>query len=106
MNPTSKEARDELREKLANCGEEAGTGNLTYGQILAVESAIEAYVQERERLARADGCPCLFIDPCMSQCTCANNIMSGGCKRCCKYGNYEQQERAAKRLAELQPNKE
>lgn len=37
-------------------------------------------------------CPCEFGNPCSSNCTCANQYMSGGCRRCCKYGSKEQQE--------------
>ena len=43
-------------------------------------------------------CPCEFNTPCSSTCSCANQFMSGGCRRCCKYGSVEQQEKAARIL--------
>ena len=45
------------------------------------------------------GCPCLYVEPCSYACTCAHPTMSGGCERCCRYGNVEQRFHAAQRLA-------
>lgn len=45
-------------------------------------------------------CPCQLIEPCKATCTCNNPFMSGGCERCCTYGNREQQIKKAKFLAE------
>lgn len=44
-------------------------------------------------------CVCELAEPCMSQCTCANGVMSGGCLRCATYGSAEQREASAKRIA-------
>ncbi len=43
-------------------------------------------------------CPCTYITPCSSQCSCANPIMSGGCSRCCMYGSESQRKSSAERL--------
>jgi hypothetical protein len=43
-------------------------------------------------------CPCEFGNPCSSTCSCAISVMSGGCRRCCRYGSKEQQEGMAKAL--------
>lgn len=40
-------------------------------------------------------CPCTHGEPCSSQCTCANGVMSGGCYRCCRYGSPEQRKAMA-----------
>jgi hypothetical protein len=45
-------------------------------------------------------CPCEFGNPCSLTCTCAHPVLSGGCRRCCKYGSKEQQENMAKILIE------
>ena len=39
-----------------------------------------------------ESCPCKYteVKPCKSSCSCANPVMSGGCARCCSYGNHEQ----------------
>lgn len=49
----------------------------------------------------APGCPCLLIEPCSKQCSCAHPGMSGGCGRCARYGSTGQRIAAAKRLAGL-----
>jgi hypothetical protein len=46
-------------------------------------------------------CPCTYVEPCSSNCSCANSVMSGGCSRCCSYGSIEQRMNAAKRLAKI-----
>lgn len=63
--------------------------------------AIQAEIQKQvtEAIKTHDGCPCLLAEPCMSQCTCARPLMSGGCLRCTKYGNAEQRLSAAQRLS-------
>lgn len=43
-------------------------------------------------------CPCEFNNPCTPHCSCARPFMSGGCRRCCKYGSKEQQAGMAKYL--------
>lgn len=50
---------------------------------------------------RDGGCPCLLVEPCSRQCTCANPGMSGGCRRCCAYGSLEQRTAKARRLVKL-----
>lgn len=35
-------------------------------------------------------CPCQFVEPCRSSCTCATPSLSGGCERCIRYGSPEQ----------------
>jgi len=45
------------------------------------------------------GCPCLYVEPCSSACTCANPLMSGGCQRCCAYGSIEQRQAKARQLS-------
>lgn len=47
----------------------------------------------------AKSCPCYWTTPCSTNCSCANPVMSGGCERCCAYGNDEQRKNAAVRLA-------
>lgn len=56
---------------------------------------------ERGRQQEGRGCPCYHVEPCSSQCSCANEFISGGCQRCCKYGSKEQQLSAAKRIQTL-----
>lgn len=51
-------------------------------------------------MSNTNTCPCELVAPCSPQCTCANPVLSGGCQRCCKYGSREQQEAAARRIAE------
>lgn len=48
-------------------------------------------------------CPCTFeeVEACKDQCTCRNPLHSGGCDRCCSYGNNEQRVEQAKRLAQI-----
>lgn len=58
------------------------------------------YSPKRTASEQLDGCPCLVIGPCNHACTCVDPYMSGGCRRCAKYGSAEQRERAAKRIAE------
>ncbi len=47
------------------------------------------------------GCPCLLVEPCHKQCSCAKPVMSYGCHRCCSYGSIEQRVAMAKRLAAI-----
>jgi hypothetical protein len=53
-----------------------------------------------EKRAERKRCPCEFGNPCDSRCTCANPVMSGGCRRCCTYGSPEQQQHAANIIIE------
>lgn len=48
-----------------------------------------------------NGCPCLHTKPCGDSCTCANPVMSMGCRRCAKYGSKEQKKQAAEQLANI-----
>lgn len=65
----------------------------------AKRSAEAAAFQEKAQ-ADASGCPCTLTTPCSSACTCANQIMSGGCNRCCRYGSEEQRKAAAEAIVE------
>lgn len=47
---------------------------------------------------RNKSCPCEFGNPCRPQCSCADNLMSGACSRCCRYGSEKQQKGMAKAL--------
>lgn len=53
-------------------------------------------------LAEANGCPCLYTTPCSSNCSCAHEMMSGGCQRCCRYGRPEHRRAAAERLVRME----
>lgn len=55
--------------------------------------------QEIEEVAAVNGCPCLVINPCSQQCSCAHPAMSGGCLRCAWYGSLKQREASARRIA-------
>ncbi len=44
------------------------------------------------------GCPCVWSTPCSNRCTCHRNNMSGGCRRCCRYGSDEQRRAQAERI--------
>lgn len=48
-------------------------------------------------------CPCCFpeIEPCSHACTCRNSVMSGGCRRCARYGSALQKSQKAKWLAKV-----
>lgn len=46
-------------------------------------------------------CPCEWVIPCSPRCTCAYPSLSGGCKRCCRYGSDKQRMASAKKLAKL-----
>ena len=52
-------------------------------------------------LYRPEGCPCCYTTPCSSRCTCANPVLSGGCRRCATYGSLEQRQAAAKHIAAI-----
>jgi hypothetical protein len=54
----------------------------------------------QQRLVRS-GCPCCYTTPCSKSCTCANPFLSGGCRRCARYGGPEQQRQAAEHLARI-----
>lgn len=50
-------------------------------------------------------CPCEFlevVEPCNPQCSCRNEVMSGGCRRCARYGSREQRLAMAKRLVAME----
>lgn len=54
-------------------------------------------------------CPCCYIgevDPCSKSCTCRYPQMSGGCKRCVKYGSYTQRAAAAKAIVEREAERD
>lgn len=53
-------------------------------------------------LAQANGCPCLYTTPCSPNCSCAHEMMSGGCQRCCRYGRPEHRRAAAERLVRME----
>lgn len=57
-------------------------------------------------LGEATGCPCTLVTPCSNQCSCADPVMSGGCRRCARYGSLEQRKAAASRLSALQAENE
>lgn len=46
-----------------------------------------------------DGCPCLIIEPCHPQCSCAKPFHSAGCSRCAKHGSLEQRKAKAESIA-------
>lgn len=31
-------------------------------------------------------CECTLVNPCMSMCSCADEVLSGGCLKCDRYG--------------------
>jgi hypothetical protein len=66
------------------------------------KAAVYALKLLAARLSEADagGCPCTLIEPCSRNCTCANGHMSGGCRRCAKYGSHEQRLAKARKLAD------
>jgi hypothetical protein len=66
------------------------------------ESA-ECGTEDKEELKRSNNrtCPCNWVEPCSRNCTCANPHLSGGCRRCCRYGSPTQRKNAAERLAKL-----
>lgn len=45
------------------------------------------------------GCPCLVIEACTENCSCAHPFLSGGCLRCAKYGSMPQRVAAATFIA-------
>ena len=45
-------------------------------------------------------CPCTLVVPCRSSCSCADELLSGGCDRCATHGSKEQQLAAAVQIAE------
>lgn len=55
-----------------------------------------AYLRRRlaDAHARAEaaerGCPCQLATPCLPTCTCAHPLLSGGCRRCARYGSDQQ----------------
>lgn len=54
-----------------------------------------------------NGCPCYVLnEPCVPQCTCVNSLMSGGCRRCAKYGSLEQRQVKAKKLVNAAADKD
>lgn len=50
---------------------------------------------------QARGCPCLLVEPCGAMCSCARPFMSGGCRRCARYGSESQRRTAAIRIANV-----
>lgn len=77
---------------------ELGSGK--YGEKHQVTAALCDEV-ERLRELGWSGCPCTLVDPCSGNCSCAQPILSGGCRRCANYGDDLQRTVAAARLAEL-----
>lgn len=71
---------------------------LQFKHILLQERLIQMLLA-REDLAQ--GCPCLHTEPCSPACSCASPVMSGGCFRCCSYGDEERKKRRAEVLAKL-----
>ena len=53
---------------------------------------------EDDGVARVSGCPCTLVKPCLHNCSCANLAQRGGCKRCARYGDRDQQIAAARHL--------
>lgn len=63
-------------------------------------AAMARRIEELEaKTLRSGSCPCEWVTPCRSTCSCATPIMSGGCSRCCKYGSDLQRMAAALDLA-------
>ena len=44
-------------------------------------------------------CACTLTEPCSYACTCANPVMSGGCRRCATYGNASHRRAMARWIA-------
>lgn len=76
-------------------------GNYTQEQEDKAVAEIASLIATKENESSIDGCPCLLVEPCSYACSCARQMMSGGCMRCCKYGSLEQRLNSAKRLAKL-----
>jgi hypothetical protein len=53
----------------------------------------------RDVSAPTTGCPCTLIAPCSPNCTCASPVLSGGCRRCARYGSLDQRTEAALAIA-------
>lgn len=62
-----------------------------------LRAVVEEAVGEKVALAEW-GCPCRYVAPCSLSCSCFDSVQSGGCLRCCRYGNGEQRAAAARRL--------
>ncbi len=59
--------------------------------------------KRKSNLKENKTCPCQYkeIEPCSYSCSCAKPVMSGGCSRCCRYGNEEQRLNTARTLAKI-----
>jgi len=80
--------------------ENYGGGAVTWTMYLNNESAQEAAKKYRVQSIKG-GCPCLYVEPCSINCSCANQYMSGGCMRCCTYGSFEQRVAMAQHLVSI-----
>jgi len=76
-----------------------------YPEVFALIESLERRLAQATRDALAleeqsrSGCPCLYTTPCHKQCSCVRPWMSGGCARCCRYGNEDYQKAQAERIA-------
>lgn len=78
---------------------QSGPNRKTVGCFLM--DALEALPAPKEGDSLESGCPCLRTTPCGANCSCATDIFSGGCNRCCAYGSRDQQIAAAEHLAKI-----
>ncbi len=62
-------------------------------------SQMEYLENLQKEKSKHGGCPCLYVEPCSTQCTCVNPFMSAGCNRCCRYGSEDQRKSKAEFLA-------
>lgn len=57
-------------------------------------------LEEAFEMERYDGCPCLLAGACYEGgCSCTQPFLSCGCRRCAKYGSFEQRTNMSKHLA-------
>lgn len=52
----------------------------------------------KQQFDKSNGCPCVLVEPCSKMCTCASPVLSGGCRRCARYGSVAQRVGAAQQL--------
>lgn len=64
----------------------------------AITALIQEAVKGEAEYIGGKVCACELAEPCMSQCTCATPVMSGGCMRCATYGSYQQKQAAAQQI--------
>ncbi len=92
---------EQLREQLTAALAQASST----AQLLEQERSHSAALRVRVewlRKALQPVCPCKLIGACDGgNCTCANPVMSGGCRRCATYGSPDQQLAMAQEIAEL-----